>query len=85
MGYGLFDYMEDHKDQTPKEGEPGDCAECFSLFAEWDEIERKQIDYCCYNSLKTGHMDEIRKGYACPRLNVLPKQQKNINFGCTRR
>ena len=48
------------------ESEPGDCNNCHWFFSEWDDFERKQIDWCDYHSNVTGKMNKITKDYDCP-------------------
>ena len=43
------------------------CSDCSYFFTEWDDMERRQIGYCCYKSNVTGlMMDMAEKGFKCP-------------------
>jgi len=41
-----------------------DCGKCKYFFVEWDDQERRQIDWCWYI---TGRMTELCDLLVCPR------------------
>ena len=44
------------------------CNDCSYFFTEWDDMERRQVGYCCYKSNITGlMMDMAEKGFKCPQ------------------
>ena len=51
------------------------CNDCFYCFTEWDDMERRQVDYCCYGSDVTGMMTDMsEKGFKCPK-----KERKHMD------
>lgn len=60
----------EHSEMHPYERNhiSGDCGNCGHLFSEWDDMEKKQADYCCFHAWK-GIMDRITKDYKCPLQN----------------
>lgn len=43
------------------------CIDCGYLFTEWDDMERRAVSWCTFNSIKTGYMrDMSEKGFRCP-------------------
>lgn len=51
------------------------CNDCSCFFTEWDDMERRQIGYCCYGSNVTGFMTDMsEKGFKCPK-----KERKHMD------
>lgn len=60
------------------------CNDCSYFFTEWDDMERRQIGYCCYKSNVTGlMMDMAEKGFKCPlkELKELKMDDHIITIG----
>lgn len=52
------------------------CRDCTYLFCEWDDMDRRQIDWCCYHSDKMIDMSE--RGFKCPKTEVLEEMDDHI-------
>ena len=52
------------------------CNDCTYLFCEWDGMDRRQIDWCCYHSGRMIDMSE--RGFKCPKTEVLEEMDDHI-------